>query len=134
QLLKAAMQDILLLQSENTSRALERDKKAHVVDRLQQIIERLHLKGGQRVRVIGGQKDDAGDRPLRQGTQYLYAAHPRHLDIEKYQVRLERKNRPYRVLAICALSDHRDVGVLRKAKTDTAAGQRFVVHDQYPKV
>lgn len=128
------MQYILLLQRQNAARPLQRDEKSHIVDRLQQIIQRLHFKGSQRVLVIGGEEDDARDRSLRQQPQHLYAAHPRHLDVEKYQVGLERKDRSDRVFAVGALTYDRHVGMLRQAKTHPATCQWFVVYDQYPDV
>jgi hypothetical protein len=94
-------------------RARERDQKAHVIDRLQQIVERLHFKGCQCIFVIRRQKNDAGDRSLGQRSQYFNAAHARHLDIQKHQVRLQCQNGTDGIFAVRALPDDGHVRMLR---------------------
>ena len=71
---------------------LEGGLKALPAEWLQQVVEGLHVKGANRVLVIGG--DEHGRRhPIdADGLDHLEAVHARHLQIEKHQVRRRLAN------------------------------------------
>ena len=61
-------------------------------ERLQQVVDRVHLERAQRVLVVGGDEDDRQVAPEQ--LEHLEAVELRHLHVEQHQVRLQLARPP----------------------------------------
>ena len=113
---------------EMLARVLQRLLETIAAERLQQVVDRVHLEGLQRVLVVGG---DEHDRRHPIGADLLddaKAVAHRHLHVEEHQIGMLMLNRADRLLAVGAFADELDVFFLRQQPDDTLARHRFVVH------
>src|SRR5579885_1204652 len=112
--------------------ALKRLLKPLLTERLQQVIQRVHLEGFERIFVVGGDEDDGGHQLGADLGYHVEARHLRHLHVEKNQIRLMFGNRLDRLLPVGALADDGDVGITLKQHPHPVARQRLVVNYQRP--
>ena len=111
-------------------RALERLGEALTIERLQQIIERAHLEGSQRMLVVGGHEDDERHPLAADRLDHLEAIHLGHLHVEEHQVRLVVDDGRHCLLTVAALRDDLDVWLVRQQSRQPLPGEGFIVHDQ----
>ena len=96
-------------------------------ERLQQVVDRVHLECAQRVLVVRGDEDHrhvAADQ-----LQHLEPIQLRHLHVEEQQVGRELRHRLHRLEAVGALRHDLDVRFGGEELAEHRAGQRLVVHD-----
>ena len=71
-------------------RTVQRRLEPLVAERFEQIVDRVRVKGAQRVLVVGGDEDHLGHRHRRrrvdQGRENAEAVQLRHLHVEKHQL------------------------------------------------
>ena len=85
---------------------LQTGLKVRLIDRLQQVIDRLRINGLQRVLAERRDKNDQGCQMPRQLLYYLESSHARHLDVQKQQIRLPLHNRRKRITTVRAFAEH----------------------------
>ena len=95
--------------------------EAHVIDRLEQVVDGARLEGLDGVLVVGGDEHQHRQGFLRQVRQHLEAGHARHLDVEEHQVGLVLLDGGERLAAVGALRDDLEVGGVAQADLDAAA-------------
>ena len=116
---------------ERLARVLQRLAEALLAERLQQVVERVHLEGAQRVLVVGGDEDHrrhplGADRPGSRSKPSMPG------------ICTSRKTRSgeccwialTRLRAVAALADDLDVVFLLQQRQHALARHRLVVHDQ----
>ena len=114
------------------ARMVEGFAEALLVDRLQQVVERMHLEGAHGVTVVGGDKN--GQRQsalLLQRLHYAEAVDFGHLDVEEDQVWLLALDSGDGRAAVTALGHDFQVGFFLQQAAQTPAGKGFVVAKQY---
>ena len=99
-------------------------------ERLQQVVDGVHLEGAQRVLIVGGDEDH-GDVAADQ-LEHLEAVELRHLHVEQQQIGLQLGHRLDRLEAVGALGDDLDAGIAARYSRSTAARQLFVVDNRDP--
>ena len=110
------------------TRAVERFGEALGAERLQQVVDRVHLERADRVTVVGGDEDD-GDVAADE-LEHVEPVELRHLDVEQQQVRLQLGRGLHGLEAVGALGDDLDVGMRGQPLAKNAARQRLVVDDR----
>ena len=96
-------------------------------DRLQQVVDRVHLECADRVLVVGGREDHrhvAADQ-----VEHLEAVELRHLDVEEQQVGRQLRHGLHRLEAVGALRHDLDVRFGGQVLAEDRPRQRLVVHD-----
>ena len=93
-------------------------------ERLQQIVDRLHLEGADRVLVVGGREHDVRRRP-RERLQHLEAVHARHLHVEEDEVGLPLLDHLQRLDAVGRLADHLDAAELARGSPSSRSRASF---------
>ena len=68
-------------------RALQGVGEALAIERLEDVVERAHLEGLERVLIVGGHEDHERHALAADRLDDLEAVHVRHLDVEKHQLR-----------------------------------------------
>jgi hypothetical protein len=104
--------------------------KTLAAERLEQVVDRVHLERAQGELVVGG-----GEDIVRFGAgqfDHLEAIELGHLDVEEHQFRLQLADGLDGLEAIRAFADDLDVGMRCQVLAQQPARQVFVVHDQYP--
>jgi hypothetical protein len=101
-----------------------------VFHRFEHVVDGVHLEGIHGVFVVGGHEDDHGHVVALEFFDHLEAVHPRHLDIQKQQIRVVLGNGGESLRSIGALGDHVNLRQLLQANRESAAGKLFVV-DNY---
>ncbi len=96
--------------------------------RLQQIVGRIDGERIERVAIEGGGEDDERPR-LRQRCGERRAAHFRHLDVEKQQVRPVSRISSRASIGVAGFADHRHVTGFVQQLAHAHARRRLVVHD-----
>ena len=99
-------------------------------ERLQQVVDRVHLKGLDRVLVVGGDEDHrclAADQ-----LENVEAIEFRHLDVEEEQIGLLFGDGLHRLEAVAALGNHLDIGMLPEQLSQQRPRQLLIVHDDHP--
>src|SRR5262245_10252730 len=100
------------------------------LDRLQQIVDRVHIERLHRVFIVRRHENDCG-QPLRgDGLQHFEAIEVRHLNVEEYEIGPFVDDRIDRFAPSAALPDDRDTITRFEERADTLAGERFVVDDE----
>src|SRR5215207_2405067 len=112
--------------------ARERLPEPLVGERLQEVVERVHLERLERVGVVGGDEDDGRDALQLDPREHAEAVHAGHLDVEEEEVGRPALDALDGLRAAAALAGHLDVRVFGQQVPDRAAGQRLVVHDERP--
>ena len=100
------------------------------VKRLQQIINRVHFKRLQRVLIVSGHKNNQRHRPADDRCADFQTAKPRHLHIEKHQVRTLFLNGSDRLSSVGAFADDIEIALEFEQLANPRARRRFVVHDE----
>ena len=112
------------------ARALDRLLQALRLDRLQQVVDRVHLERLDRVLVERGHEDDvACQLPLDQPARHLEARQPGHLHVQEHHVGLQALDGSQRLEAVGRLPHHLDVAELAEQEAQLVARQLFVVDD-----
>ena len=109
--------------------ALERRLEARPVERLHQVVEGVRVEGAQGVLVVGGDEDDLGGVGA-EGLDDVETGHLRHLDVEEDEVGAEGDDPLDRLLAVAALADDLDVGLLLEEVAEPLAREGLVVDDE----
>src|SRR2546423_4422101 len=91
---------------------LERGLEPNLVERFEQVIERMKLEGPDRVRFIGCRKNNFRQVIEPDRVQNRKPIHFRHLDVEKDKVRLFLPDRRDGFSAVTAFGDDLDFGIL----------------------
>ena len=99
---------------------------ARPCERLQQVIDRLHLEGTDRILVVSGGEDDVRRRRAER-LQDLEAVHARHLHVEKYEIRSPLGDQLNRFHAVRRIADHVDVAELGEEPAQAVARELLVV-------
>src|SRR5262249_44024290 len=73
---------------------VDRQRETLVIEGLEQVIERLHLEGLERILIVSRDEDDGGNLPEINLLQHVEAAHLRHLHVQKKQVGRVSLNQP----------------------------------------
>ena len=116
-------------------RMADRLLEALAVERLEQVVDRVQLEGGDRVLVVGGGEDDGrpGDRRIgAEGAQHLEAGHPRHVDVHQDERRRELADRLQRADAVGAGADQLEHRHLVHPRAERFARERFVFGNEGP--
>jgi hypothetical protein len=115
----------------NPLRALDRLGEALLLDGLQDVIDRMHLEGLDRVLVVGRDEYDRR-RVLHIGeARYdLEAIEPRHLDIEEHDVGPQLPDRFYGLVPLARFAGDLDAGDRAENALQVLARGRFVVDDE----
>ena len=112
------------------ARPLDRLLEPGRLDRLQQIVHRVHLERLDGMPVEGGDEDDVRrsavlDEPVR----HLEAVEAGHLDVEEQDVRRQALDDADRLEAVAGLRDHLDVAHLLEHVTQLFPRELLVVDD-----
>src|SRR5262245_53824083 len=83
----------------STDRRLESPR----LDRLEQIVDRVHFERADGMLVVRGDEDDPRASGWREGADHTEPIELRHLHVEEYQVRFLLEQHSDRILAIATL-------------------------------
>src|SRR5690242_19362996 len=104
--------------------------EALAIERLEQVVEGVHLERTHGILIVGGNKDDIRSRFAVERFQHFEAAQLGHLDIQKDEVGLQGLDRVYCFTTIRALRDNLDVRIISKHLANHLTSERFIVDDQ----
>ena len=109
---------------------MERAREPDIFDRLQQVGDRVRLEGFEGIVVVRRGKDN--DRQVNGADRAcnLQAGHPRHLDIQEDQIRLDLSDGRYRITPRNTFPLHRELRMATEPAPDASACQWLVVNDQ----
>ena len=101
------------------------------VERLEQIVHRIHFKRLHRVLIEGRGKDNLGQRDLlvQQFLDHAETIESRHLHVEKNQVGIVFADEIDGFDAVLALGDDVDIADIFQQKGEFIAGELLIVHD-----
>ena len=116
---------------EAQSRSGHRGHQPFRFDRLQQVVEGVHLERTQGILVVGGHEDDDRDLLRRHGLQQRQTVELRHLHVEEDDVRGELANHVERGRPVAALAGNDHLGQRPQEPAEPPPRHRFVVHDQH---
>jgi hypothetical protein len=108
----------------------ERLAEALPGERLEEVVDRPGLEGGERVLVIRGHEDDRRHHTHSDGVEHLEPVHFGHLDVQEEDIGLEREDRVDRGGPVLALPHQIDIGLGRDQVAQPFAGWRLVVDDE----
>jgi hypothetical protein len=104
--------------------------------RLADAVDRAELhRANRRGRAAGGEARDHHHREWPQPHhlfEKLESVHPRHLDVERHDVGIERLDRFARLERIGGLADHLDCGIVGQRGRNQAAHGGRIVDDEHP--
>jgi hypothetical protein len=112
------------------TRAIHRAFEPLAVERLEQVIHRVHVEGLERVLIVG-RHEHHGRHPV--GTHrlnHIKPGAPRHLDVEKHEIRLLADDRLHRLIAVRRLANHLHAHLVSEQRPHAFAGKRFVITDE----
>ena len=109
---------------------LDRLPEAIVVDRFQQIVERIGVESLERELIIGGYEDHDRHVAARESLQHIEAVDSGHLYVQEDNVRRLRPNRVDCLAAVPAFSTNLYVVELLQPNLQTASRQFLIVNDQ----
>ena len=109
--------------------AVERAAQARIVDRLEQVVERMRLERVDREAVEGRHEDDHRHAFLRHAREHVQTREPRHLDIEEHEVRRVLLDGRERSTTVGALGDDLDIVLVAQADLESASRELLVVDD-----
>src|SRR4051812_37675086 len=110
--------------------ARQRLAEALAVERLQQVVERVHVEGAQRVAVVGGDEDHERHLVDAHRLDDVEAVGAGHLHVEENEVGLQRENRFGAGGAVAGLADQFETGFFLEERAEPLAGEGLVVDDQ----
>ena len=109
--------------------AIQRLMKALVVERLQEIIESVHVERLQGELVVGGDEyHHGGIQPVERGQQ-LEAGQPWNLNVQKQEIRVQLADGSQRLGSVTALGDDLDVFFLLEQRGEAGPSKGFVIYD-----
>ena len=114
---------------EKILRAPDRSNHALVVERFEQIVERLNLECANRVLFEGRNEDDGGRTLAARCSRDRKAVEIGHLNVEEDEIRRAATQQFDRVAAIRALVDPHDAADLLQYAFEPPARRRLVVND-----
>ena len=112
--------------------ALERERKAILRDRLEQIVDRGDLERPDRILVVRGHEDHRWHPLCSNGLDDRKAVGSRHLHVEEHQVRLLLANEGDRLSSVSRFRDGFDLRLTAEQPLQPLARERLVVHDENP--
>src|ERR1019366_4454381 len=115
--------------SDGLSHAVQSLGEPDAVHRFQQVVHGVHLKRIHGVFVERGAEYDFGTRQAQGGGDVEPAA-PGHLNVEKDQVRLQRRNQFDRLFAFLRFANNLEVGVRGQQLAKVIARRLLVIHQQ----
>src|SRR6185295_2668812 len=110
--------------------AFERPVKTLLIEGLEQVVERIHLKRSHGVLIVSGHEDDGGNAVSRKRFQDAKAVDPRHLDIEENKIRHIAGDGLDSLLAVGALADDFNLGIAREHVSNPLARKRLIVNNE----
>lgn len=113
------------------TRAPDRLAQPREVERLRQVVDRMHFERAQRVRIEGRHEHHRGPIHGLQLRQHLEPVESGHLHVEQHEVGPQPFDRRERAFAVLGLADHFDVGHARAVRAQCPPRQRFVVDEQH---
>ena len=109
------------------------DLEPRLVDRLQQVVDRVDLERLDRVLIVGGDEDDVRRRlRVDHAPRHLETGQPRHLDVEEHDVGLQSLDRAQRLDAVAGLPDHLDAADLAEQIAQLVPRELLVVDQDAP--
>ena len=114
---------------ETVADATERPAEAFFVIRLQEVIDRAQIVGGERVGVMGGDEDKEWRCAGFELGRDLQAVQTRHLNIEKDDIRTVPHDRVGRGQAVCVFHQNLDVGLVAQPALQFRARGFLIVDD-----
>lgn len=118
------------LRAELGAHALQRLAQPGARGRLQEVIERAGVKGAQGMLVVGRDENDGRQLLRPQGVEHVEPVHPRHLDVQEYQVRLVFADGGHRRRAVPAFAGYLYIRLGREQRAETLAPERLVIHQE----
>ena len=114
------------------ARVRQRDVEPLLAERLEQVIDRVHLERLDGVLLEGGDEDDSRGQCRARQFQHFKPVQLRHLDVEEHQVGPQFGDRLDRFEAVGAFADNVDVGMKAEVFAQYPARKLFVVDDDHP--
>src|SRR5260370_646696 len=115
---------------QSSQRMFHRPGEPRPGERLEQVVDRVHLEGTQCECVIRGDENDRGRGGGIELFQHCKAIHFRHLDVEEYERRPESADHLQRFIAVASLADDSYLSKSGEQSPDAFARQGLVVGDQ----
>jgi hypothetical protein len=103
------------------------------VERLHEVVDRLHLEGLDRELVVRGHEHDGGHRLRAHGLDHLEPRHAGHLHVEEDEVGVQRAYGLHRLRTAGRLAHHVDSGGLAQVRAHLPPRRRLVVDDEDPR-
>ena len=110
-------------------RPVQRLAQARLLDRLQQVVDGVHLERAHRVLVVGGDERDQRQLALLQHPHDADAVELRHLQVEQRQIRALLLDRRHRLAARRRLRHDHDVVERAQQRREKRSRRPFVVGD-----
>ena len=110
-------------------RPIERLAQAGFIDRLQQVVDRVHLECAHRIFVVGGHERDQRQVVLLEQAHHADAVKLRHLQIQQRQIRPFPLDRRQGLLARLGLGHHHDVFEGAQERGEKRSRRPFIVGD-----
>lgn len=108
---------------------LERSFEPGIIERLQEIVQRLCVKRTERVLIIRCDKDRQRHTLHAHGPDDIESGHLWHLDVEEHEVGFLRRDLFHCLDAVPAFGHDVHIIVLREEESQRLPRKRFVVHD-----
>jgi hypothetical protein len=99
--------------------------------RLEQVVDRAQLEGGQRMVLVGRAEHHLRSRLPGQSRGQRGTVQARHVDVQQQQVRLQLADRRQGRLAVGHATGHHHALAFAQQRGQAGARQRFVVDDQH---
>jgi hypothetical protein len=112
-------------------RALDRGAEAMPVDRLEHVVDRMHVERAKCMLVVSGDEDDRGHARDTDRFDDVETADLGHLDVEKNEIGCELRDCVDRRRSITAFTDDLEVGFAPQLLADAAPRDRLVVDDEH---
>src|SRR5205823_2729433 len=109
----------------------KRGPEARLVEGLQEVVDRAHLEGFQRVLIVGRDEHDEREGLPVERARQREPRHRVHLDVEEQHVRRARTDRLEGGARIAVLADDRQVRLALAALANRAPRNRLVVDDHH---
>jgi hypothetical protein len=111
-------------------RAFDRRVEALLVERLEQVVERVHFERAQRVLVIGGSEDHERQLVVVERCEDVEAGARGELDVEEQQLGAETVDERHRFVAVGRDADDFHVVASAQQAHEARAGEALVLNDQ----
>ena len=121
---------VRVARGELLAHAIERDVETRVLDRFQEIVERVGFERTQRILIVRGHENRQRHLRRRHGSQKLETVDAGHLHVEEHEIGLVFGNREERLAAVAGLGDDLDIGMACQPERESAPGEGFIVNDQ----